>query len=93
MRLISEKIMFEIYRDPEYDGLYRVVYFTELDDHNKEFEIDRALAGEHVYDGFLSADHIDQAKDLIDQWLDRLNSGQRPDTLAFEQALTDFMAK
>jgi hypothetical protein len=35
----SDKVMFEIYRETEYTGRYRVVYFTELQDHNKETEI------------------------------------------------------
>ena len=39
----SDKIMFEIYRETEYTGRYRVVYFTELQEHNKESEINRAL--------------------------------------------------
>ena len=41
----SEKTMFEIYREKIYSGKYRVVYFTELQDHNKETEINHALAG------------------------------------------------
>ena len=45
--------MFEIYRETTYTGKYRVVYFTELQDHDKETEINRAMAGEHFYDGFL----------------------------------------
>ena len=39
----SDKIMFEVYKEAAYTGLYRVVYFTELQDHNKEFEISRAM--------------------------------------------------
>ena len=38
----SDKVMFEIYRETEYTGRYRVVYFTELQDHNKETEINHA---------------------------------------------------
>ena len=43
----SDKIMFEVYKEATYSGKYRVVYFTELQDHNKEAEINRAMAGEH----------------------------------------------
>jgi hypothetical protein len=50
MAFESDKIMFEIYRETEYTGKYRVVYFTELQDHNKESEINHALVGEHLYD-------------------------------------------
>jgi hypothetical protein len=45
----SDKVMFEIYREP-YQGLYRVVYFTELQDHNKETEINRAMAIGRILD-------------------------------------------
>src|SRR5205807_6967291 len=53
MAFESDKIMFEIYRETEYTGKYRVVYFTELQDHNKETEINHAMAGEHFFDGFI----------------------------------------
>ena len=46
----SDKVMFEIYREPDFNRAYRVVYFTELGEHNKEYEINRALAGEHFYE-------------------------------------------
>jgi hypothetical protein len=36
----NHKIMFE-FMGGSLHGLYRVVYFTELQDHNKEFEISR----------------------------------------------------
>src|SRR5438128_1948663 len=49
----SDKVMFEIYREPEFGRRYRVVYFTELDEHNKEKEINDAMRGEHVFDGYL----------------------------------------
>jgi hypothetical protein len=71
----SDKIMFEICRETPYTGKYRVVYFTELQDHNKETEISRAMAGEHVYDGFLRAYRKDQAKEMIEKILTRMNEG------------------
>ena len=49
MAFESDKIMFEVYKEATYTGRYRVVYFTELQDHNKEFEISRAMAaGAHM---------------------------------------------
>ncbi len=77
MAFESDKIMFEIYREATYSGQYRVVYFTELQDHNKESEINRAMAGEHFYDGFIRTFKKDQAKETIDQLLARLNNGER----------------
>jgi hypothetical protein len=71
----ADRVMFEIYREA-YAQQYRVVYFTELDDHNKDLEIDRAMAGEHVYDGFFRADHREEAKAVIEAALQRLKDGE-----------------
>ena len=83
----SEKVMFEIYRETEYTGRYRVVYFTELNEHNKETEINRALAGEHFYDGFISNHKKDEAKLIIDLIVSRLNEGERLDPGEVDRAL------
>lgn len=72
----SEKIMFEVYREESYNRRYKVVYFTELNDHNKETEINRALAGEHFFDGFLKEERKEEAKAVIDKALARLNEGE-----------------
>lgn len=77
MAFESDKIMFEIYRETTYEGKYHVVYFTELQDHNKEHEINRAMAGEHFYDGFIRNYRKEQAKEIIDGLLARLNSGEK----------------
>ena len=71
-----DKIMFEIYKETTYSGKYRVVYFTELQDHNKEAEISWAMAGEHVFDGFIRAYRKDQAKETIEKLLARMNDGE-----------------
>jgi hypothetical protein len=86
------KIMFEIYRDPLYDREYRVVYFTELDDHNKEVEISRALSGEHFIDGFIRADMREQAKGEIAGILDHLNNGETLTPAEVERHLSRFNA-
>lgn len=82
----SDKIMFEVYREASYNRRYKVVYFTELNDQNKEAEINRALAGEHFYDGFLSEGSKEVAKAIIDDALSRLNRGEsiRPEDLERE---------
>jgi hypothetical protein len=87
----SEKIMFEIYRESTYSGEYRVVYFTELQDHNKEAEINRAAAGEHVFDGFIRAYKKDLAKETIGKLLDRMNGGERLSSEEIAQQLRPFM--
>ena len=48
------KIMFEVYREGGYDRRYRVVYFTELNDHNRDTELNRCLAGQSFLSGFLA---------------------------------------
>jgi hypothetical protein len=82
--------MFEIYREP-YQGRYRVVYFTELQDHNKETEINRAMAGDHFYDGFIRNYRKDQAKDAISRILDRLNEGEALTPAQIAQELEPFI--
>ncbi|MBV6432356.1 MAG: hypothetical protein IANPNBLG_02498 [Bryobacteraceae bacterium] len=76
MAFESDKTMFEIYREKTYTGKYRVVYFTELQDHNKETEINRAMAGEHYMDGFVKNFKKDEAKEIINGLLDRMNNGE-----------------
>jgi len=88
----SEKVMFEIYREASYNRRYKVVYFSELNEHNKESEINRAMAGDHFFDGFLNGVRKDEAKAIIDRMLLRLNNGEqaRPDDL--EQELSGYLA-
>jgi hypothetical protein len=88
----ADKVMFEIYRETEYTGKYKVCYFTELQDHNKETEINRALAGEHFFDGFIKNLHKDDAKEIIDSILGRLNDGEKIDPQEVERILGDHMA-
>lgn len=80
----SDKIMFEVYREEGYGRKYRVVYFTELDEHNKEAEINAAMSGEHFYDGFIRSNVSKDAKQVISETLQRLNGGEpvTPDDLA-----------
>ena len=88
----SDKVMFEIYREASYNRRYKVVYFTELNEHDKETEINRAMAGEHFFDGFLTGVRRDEAKAIIDRTLLRLNNGEpvRPEEL--ERELSDYLA-
>jgi hypothetical protein len=88
----SEKTMFEVYRETAYSGQYRVVYFTELDEHNKEIEIARALAGDHYVDGFLRNYTKEEAKRVIDELLERLNRGEQISPQRFLSRLGDYLA-
>jgi hypothetical protein len=90
MSFESDKIMFEIYKETTYRGQYKVVYFTELQDHNKEYEISRAMAGEHFYDGFIKNYRKEQAKEVINQILVRLNNGDVVDKAEIDRELKPF---
>jgi hypothetical protein len=92
MAFEADKVMFEIYRETEYTGQYRVVYFTELNDHNKESEINHALMGEHFYDGFIKNYRKDEAKLIIQSIIDRLNQGEKLEPVEVERALGDHAA-
>lgn len=89
MAMESDKIMFEIYRETSYNRKYRVVYFTELNEHNKEYEINRALSGEHFFDGFIRNFKKDDAKQIIDGLLKRMNGGEPLTPADFERALAE----
>jgi len=84
--------MFEIYREGTYSGRYRVVYFTELQDYNKESEINRAMAGEHFCDGFIRNYRKEQAKEVIGRILERLNNGEKLTAADVERELQPFAA-
>lgn len=87
-----EKVMFEIYRDPAYGGRYRVVYFTELEDHNKEQEFNRALRGDHFFDGYLRGYGKHEGKQVIESFLERLNNGEKVPQAEVAQALKPYLA-
>jgi hypothetical protein len=87
-----EKIMFEIYKDIARNGDYQVIYFTELDDHTREVEINRAANGEHVFDGFIRNRGKDQAKLVVGSILERLNNGEQIATHEIEKELQPFIA-
>jgi hypothetical protein len=90
----ADKIMFEIYREADYARQFRVVYFTELDEHNKEKEISRAMAGEHFYDGFLREARKDAGKTRLRELVQRLNAGEAltPDDVERELTAIEAMA-
>jgi len=89
---VEDRLMFEIYRESSYNLKYRVVYFTELGDHNKDDEISRALAGDHVYDGFLGTAQRREAKKAIAGVLERLNDGESLTRPEIERELEPFLA-
>lgn len=88
----TKKVMFEIYREAGLNGRHKVVYFTELGEHDKETEIADAMRGEHIFDGFLLHRERNQAKHVVEEILDRLNRGEAIGPSDIEQALQPFLA-
>lgn len=88
--MISDKTMFEIYREEGYARKYRAVYFTELTDHSRELEISRAMAGEHLYDGFIKNYQKEQAKEIIERFVESLNRGEKPTVETLREELAPF---
>lgn len=88
----SDKVMFEIYREVEFGRQYRVVYFTELDEHTKEKEINDAMRGEHIFDGYLRNYTKQEGKRIVAAILERLNSGETLSAAEIERDLKPFMA-
>ena len=88
---LSDKTMFEIYREKEYNRRYKVVYFTELGEHNKETEINRALCGEHFLDGFINDQLKDQAKETINSIISRLNVGENLAFIDVKEILSPYL--
>jgi hypothetical protein len=84
--------MFEIYREGQYDRRYRVCYFTELNDHNRDTELNRCLDGQSFYSGYLDESARKEAREVIRGALARLNDGAdlTPDDV--EQELTPYLA-
>jgi hypothetical protein len=70
------KVMFSIYKDTTYNNDFHVVYFTELNEHNKDDEINKAMNGESLFDGYLRESSKVEAKVIIAKALRRMNDGE-----------------
>ena len=87
-----DKTLFEIYREAEYADRYHVVYFTELNEHGRDREIGRAMAGESFLNGFPRDRGKREAKRVIDGVLDRLNGGGHVDPEEVRSLLAAWLA-
>jgi hypothetical protein len=88
----AAKIMFEVYREGGYDRRYRVVYFTELNDHNRDHELNRCLAGESFLSGFVAESSRKEARAIITDAIRRLNDGEELTPAGLEAELTPHLA-
>jgi len=73
MAFASEKSMFEIYREKGFNRKFKLIIYTELNEHNKETEINRALDGDTVFDGFLKDSTKNEAKKVLKEIIDEMN--------------------
>ncbi|MBV6479003.1 MAG: hypothetical protein HGGPFJEG_01764 [Ignavibacteria bacterium] len=74
MTFESDKTMFEIYREKEFNRKFKVVFYTELNEHNKEAEINHALNGETIFDGFLKDSLKEKGKTKIRELIKEMNT-------------------
>jgi len=88
----AAKIMFEVYREGGYDRRYRVVYFTELNDHNRDAEFNRCLAGESFLSGYLREASRKDGRAIISAALARLNDGEQITPAQFAAELAPHLA-
>ena len=88
----SEKVMFAIYREDTVARDARVVYFTELDEHNREDEINDAMRGELVFDGYFRNHGKEEGKRAVAAILARINAGEPVARDEIARALQPFMA-
>ncbi len=84
--LDCKKVMFEIFRDC-HDGEYRVVYFTELGEHEKDRAVNEAMHGEHIFAGYMLHRDRCRGKIAVAELLERLNSGESLSDTQIESVL------
>ncbi len=91
MMVYQDKIMFEIYRDNTYSKEIRVVYFSELNEHNKDVEIDRAMRGDHIFDGYFLTLKKERAMKNIETVVGRLNNSEELDSEDLKEQLAEIL--
>ncbi len=88
----TDKVLFEIVRDDQAATPYQVVYYTELNEKERDEAIDRAMASEPIFNGFIDAARLELAKRAIAAWLERLNSGEPFNADEFERDVAEYLA-
>lgn len=72
----SAKVMFSVYRDASGHAPFDVIYYTELEENERDVQIARVMAGETLYDGFLAESGLPEGKHAVATILARLNGGE-----------------
>lgn len=92
MAFESDKTMFEIYREKDFNRKFRCIIYTELNEHNKHSEINKAMDGESVFDGFLKDLTKKEGKLILTEIINEMN--QREEAYSQEEIkerLKDFL--
>lgn len=93
MAAVSAKSMFEIYRQKDFNRKFKLIIYTELNEHNKEAEINRAMDGESVFDGFLKDSKKEEAKKILKEILDEMNKKEKAlSELEIKEKLSEYLA-
>jgi hypothetical protein len=85
------KVMFEVYRECGFNRRYHVVYFTELEEDERDAAIDAALAGECFFHGYIDSGNRDAAKQVLDTFVARLNDGTAGTVEELQRSLARFL--
>lgn len=78
MKFESDKTMFEIYREREFNREFRLILYTELTESNKHSEINKALDGETIFSGFIDDMKKDEAKVTLNDLIKEMNMDEQP---------------
>ena len=88
----TAKVMFSVYRDAGGDSAFDVIYYTELEEHDRDARIARVMAGETLHDGFLAESALVDGKEAVSAILTRLNQGETMDASEISMILAPFEA-
>ena len=87
---VYDRVMYEIYREEGYGQRTRVVYYTLLEEHQRDIEITRAMAGHHIYDGFFPAHRQADAQQAIEAVIARIDAGESLTEPQIDELLTPY---
>jgi hypothetical protein len=69
----DDRTMFEIYRETDYNRSFHYIFYSDLDEHEREREIAKAANGQTVFTGYIDDTRKEAARALIEAIVDELN--------------------
>lgn len=78
MKFESDKTMFEIYRERDFNKEFRLILYTELTENNKHTEINKALDGDTIFSGFINDIKKEEAKVTLSELVKEMNKSEEP---------------